>query len=195
MAELSKIEPNTFQTPNTLCDDGVMAALTGNETKCYLAVVRKTLGWHKTKDRISKSLLMQITGLGREAVDSCMDALVEYGLVLRLEENDPKNNHGILWGLQTDDRQIKYGLLNLTAKKNEKEYQKRMGYVRRAGTPPGGQTEGMPGSQRGGMPGGQATQKPLSKATNKNHIKQPGKNLIEELRNAKARANTRASTR
>lgn len=108
----SKIIPNTFQTPNLLTDDGLMALISGNETKCYIVIIRKTFGWRKERDRIAKSQIVTATGLGEDAVDDCMLALVKYGLVLQTAKNNPVVNEGCEWMPQIDDSQIDYaGLL------------------------------------------------------------------------------------
>ncbi len=112
----SKIIPNTFQTPNLLTDEGLLALLTGSETKCYLVVIRKTFGWRKDKDRIAKSQIMAVTGLGENAVDDCMTSLVAFGLVLRTAENNAANE-GVEWAPQMDDSLIDMaGLLDRQAK-------------------------------------------------------------------------------
>lgn len=103
----SRIIPNTFQTPNLLIDDGLMALLSGNEVKCYLVVIRKTFGWRKDRDRIAKSQIAAATGLAETTVDDCMVSLVRFGLVLRTAENNPANA-GVEWSPQMDDRQIDY---------------------------------------------------------------------------------------
>lgn len=105
----SKILPNSFQTPNFFVDE-CMALLTGNEYKCLSFVARKTFGWQKRSDRISKSQIMAATGLGHEAVDKTMSALVQFGLVLRLSENNARNN-GAEWALQTEDARVRFDLL------------------------------------------------------------------------------------
>lgn len=105
----SKILPNSFQTPNFFVDE-CMSLLTGNEYKCLSFVARKTFGWQKRSDRISKSQIMAATGLGHEAVDKTMSALVQFGLVLRLSENNARNN-GAEWALQTEDARVRFDLL------------------------------------------------------------------------------------
>lgn len=105
----SKILPNSFQTPNFFVDE-CMSLLNGNEYKCLSFVARKTFGWQKRSDRISKSQIMAATGLGHEAVDKTMSALVKFGLVLRLSENNSRNN-GAEWALQTDDAGVRFDLL------------------------------------------------------------------------------------
>ena len=107
---MSKIIPNSFQTPNILTDE-FMSLLDGDEVKCYLAVTRKTLGWLKMSDRISKSQLMEMSGLSEGRVTDCMKNLVSFGLVVRKSENNAEN-HGIEWALQMDDSKIMFGLMN-----------------------------------------------------------------------------------
>jgi phage replication O-like protein O len=103
----SKIIPNTFQTPNLLTDDGLMALLSGNEIKCYIVVIRKTFGWRKDRDRIAKSQIVAITGISDTTVDDCMAALVRYGLVVCTAENNAANA-GKEWAPQIDDSLIDY---------------------------------------------------------------------------------------
>ena len=63
-----KIEkPNYTQTPNILFDE-IMRDLNGAELKVILAVIRKTFGWHKKRDRISLTQLEEITGLSRQGI-------------------------------------------------------------------------------------------------------------------------------
>lgn len=159
----SKIIPNTFQCPNALVDDTVMSVLSGNETKCYLVIVRKTFGWHKASDRIAKSQIMEFTGLGENAVDTCMVALVSFGLVLRLAENDPNTNQGVLWGLQVDDSKIDWDALSKRETDIAKKHADRMMRLRARR---GGGVDHQPqvDGQGGGGVDHQGTQKPLSKA-------------------------------
>jgi len=103
----SKIIPNTFQTPNLLTDDGLMALLSGNEVKCYLVVIRKTFGWRKERDRIAKSQITKATGLSEPTVDDCMTSLVKFGLVLCTADNNVANE-GKEWTPQMDDSAIDY---------------------------------------------------------------------------------------
>ena len=99
----SKILPNSYMTPNFFVD-GLMRLLTGNEQKCVDVVCRKTFGWQKRSDRISKSQIVDLTGLSDAAVDECMASLVRYGVVVRVREN--VNNLGVEWSPQTEDALI-----------------------------------------------------------------------------------------
>lgn len=127
----SRIIPNTFQTPNLLIDDGLMALLSGNEVKCYLVVIRKTFGWRKERDRIAKSQIAAATGLAETTVDDCMASLVRFGLVLRTAENNPANE-GVEWAPQMDDRQIDYSGLETRQADAKSKNSKRMEKARMA---------------------------------------------------------------
>lgn len=103
--EKSRITPNTFQTPNILVDE-YMRFLDGDEVKCYLVIVRKTLGWLKRTDKISKSQIADLTGLSDDRVNTCMKNLVAFRLVARLDNGDPLNKLGVEWKLELDDTKV-----------------------------------------------------------------------------------------
>lgn len=72
--------PNHTQTPNDLFD--VHMALMGeSELKVTLAIIRKTLGYHKTKDAISLTQLQKLTGLSRQGASDGTTAAIARGLV------------------------------------------------------------------------------------------------------------------
>lgn len=71
---------NAFQVPNALVDKA-MRHLSGSELKCYLLIVRKTLGWHKKVDRISISQFMEDTGLSNRVVIAACENLTKYKLI------------------------------------------------------------------------------------------------------------------
>lgn len=106
----NKIIPNSFQTPNFYVDE-CMAYLTGNEIKCVLYIARKIFGWQKRSDCIAKSQIIEATGLSAETVDKVMATLVEFGIVLRLAENNASKNNGVEWALQTDSDAIRFDLM------------------------------------------------------------------------------------
>ncbi|UYN89922.1 MAG: replication protein [Anaerolineales bacterium] len=60
-----------------------MADMGEAELKVVLAVTRKTIGWHKTRDRLSFSQLMELTGLSRQGVSDGTAAAVERGVIAR----------------------------------------------------------------------------------------------------------------
>ena len=74
--------PNTFQTPNDLVDEW-LPKLGEAEVKVLLVIFRKTFGWHKPKDGISISQLMEFTGLTRTNAIKAARSLAEKGLIKR----------------------------------------------------------------------------------------------------------------
>lgn len=72
--------PNHTQVPNILLDK-MMLDMSESELKVTLAIVRKTLGWHKKKDQISYSQLEKLTGMGRQAVSTGIEAALKRGLI------------------------------------------------------------------------------------------------------------------
>ena len=90
--------PNSFQIPNALVDE-LMQTISPNALKCYLIIVRKTVGWNKEWDKISTTQLMKLSGIKRketvykaiqelevlEVVESnkTLGKLTEYRLVLK----------------------------------------------------------------------------------------------------------------
>ncbi|MEP7135809.1 MAG: replication protein [Chloroflexota bacterium] len=118
----SKILPNSYQTPNYSVDV-LMRFLSGNEQKCVDVVCRKTFGWQKRTDRISKSQLMELTGLSEYTIYHCMAELVKFRVVVRLAES--VKNLGVLWSLQLDDKKIDLKGLEERASKRSESNQKR----------------------------------------------------------------------
>jgi predicted transcriptional regulator len=106
----SELIPNTYPVPNWIIDRGIWALLVDPERNCYQIVIRKTLGWWKRTDRIAKSVIVELSGLSPATVTKTMKALVEFGLVDRVSENNP-DNEGIEWGYQPDHTKVNVELL------------------------------------------------------------------------------------
>ena len=60
-------QPNFTQVPNVLFD-AITATMNESELRVFLAIVRKTFGWSKERDRISLTQISDMTGLSRAAV-------------------------------------------------------------------------------------------------------------------------------
>lgn len=75
-------KPNYTQTPNTLFDLQIKE-MGEAELKVTLAVIRKTFGWHKEKDKISLSQLIEITGLSRQGVINGVTTAISRGVIQR----------------------------------------------------------------------------------------------------------------
>jgi phage replication O-like protein O len=73
--------PNHTQIPNQFLDV-VMQDLSGSAVKVFLAICRKTIGWHKVSDAISYSQLKALTGLGNSAVSTALMELERAELII-----------------------------------------------------------------------------------------------------------------
>lgn len=73
-------EPNYTQTPNELFDE-CMKKMGEAELRVTLAVIRKTMGYHKDRDAISYSQIMEMTGLSRSSTQDGINKAVEHGFI------------------------------------------------------------------------------------------------------------------
>jgi len=75
--------PNHTQTPNTFFDVSLRQITSLPELKVVLAVIRKTLGWQKERDKISMSQIRDLTGLGQQSVQRGIEQALEHGFIER----------------------------------------------------------------------------------------------------------------
>lgn len=73
-------EPNYTQTPNDFFDVH-MREMGEAELRVTLAVIRKTMGFHKKSDAISWSQIMDMTGLSRTSTQDGIDKAIEHGFI------------------------------------------------------------------------------------------------------------------
>ncbi len=100
------VAPNFFQTPNDLVDHW-LPHLEGVELKVLLVIMRKTFGWHKIRDRISISQLVQLTGSNRTNVCKAIDSLQAKGIILK-ETVGTVGNEETWYELIVDDSNNSY---------------------------------------------------------------------------------------
>lgn len=74
------IAPNYTQTPNELFDEW-LPRLGEIELKVLLLIMRKTFGWHKTREKISISYFSKLTGSCEKHVLKAIRSLIEKGLI------------------------------------------------------------------------------------------------------------------
>jgi len=79
--------PKYTQTPNLFLDEH-LPEMGAAETKVVLAVIRQTFGWHKQKDRLSISQLMELTGLSNRAVIDGTRQAMERGVIDRQKKGN-----------------------------------------------------------------------------------------------------------
>jgi phage replication O-like protein O len=70
-----------------------------SELKVVLAVCRMTVGWHKTKDRLTVTRLMDLTGLSRQAVYDGIELGKERGILIQEETKQD----GYIYSLDIQD--------------------------------------------------------------------------------------------
>ncbi len=162
----SKIIPNSFQKPNWVVDV-VMRYLPGEHYKCLDVVIRKTLGWMKERDRIARTQIVDLVGMNVQTVDKCMKELCAFGLVIKVDGNNAKNQ-GNEYALQMDDRQIDLSGLMAWAGKR-KDVNKRRGGISSYKSWVARSHTGTPVPPYRGSTVAPETQKPLSKANRSSH--------------------------
>lgn len=90
------LPPNHTQVPNLIFDE-FMSKMAGSELKVFLAICRKTIGWHKDTDSISYSQIQKLTGLGRAAVASAIKTLEEVYQIVTVERSQRKTSKYTVW--------------------------------------------------------------------------------------------------
>lgn len=73
--------PNHTQIPNFFIEN--MAQYSGAEVKVFIAICRKTIGWHKVSDRISYSQLKDLTGLSTNGLKKAIAVLVQDDFIIQ----------------------------------------------------------------------------------------------------------------
>lgn len=74
-------QPNYTQIPNVYLDE-IMQTLSGNENLVFLAIMRKTFGWHKEKDSVSYSQIRKATGIkSNTTIQNALIQLEFYGYI------------------------------------------------------------------------------------------------------------------
>lgn len=96
-------KPNYTQIPNILFDVH-MPKMKEAELRVVLAIARATFGWHKQKDKLSLSQLMEKTGLKRAAVVRGIQEGMERGVIAREE-----SGMSFLYSLVIEDKLVSLG--------------------------------------------------------------------------------------
>jgi phage replication O-like protein O len=103
-------QPNTTQIPNVILDYW-MGILPNAELKCLLVISRKTFGWQKQKDKITKRQIGQASGLSNDAVRKAIRELEKRGLILC------KENPGVWGNNDPNTYEVNVIVLNQTEEK------------------------------------------------------------------------------
>jgi len=74
--------PNFTQIPNDFFDT-IMRTLSPTENMVFMAIMRKTFGWQKKRDKISYTQIAEMTGIGSySTIKKALATLEERGLIL-----------------------------------------------------------------------------------------------------------------
>ncbi len=140
----NRIVPNSYQKPN-LYTDKLMRFLTGDEWKTLDYALRRTFGFGRETDRISVSQFMNGnqkldeagqflefgTGLTKTAQIQALNELMRFGILVELAPNN-RMNHGRLWKLQLDEREVRFDLILERHEAQRRQGQKRTAAARQA---------------------------------------------------------------
>lgn len=74
--------PNYTQIPNVIFDYW-MPLLSAAEFKILLVICRKTFGWHRSSESISKNRLCFISGMSKNTVQTAIEGLESRGLLIK----------------------------------------------------------------------------------------------------------------
>ena len=72
-----------------------MSKLSGSAGKVFIAISRKTIGWHKDTDFISYSQIQALTGLGKTSISNAIKELGKMDLITIKRVNGRMNNYSI----------------------------------------------------------------------------------------------------
>ena len=78
--------PNHTQVPNAFLEE-LQKKVNDPAVRCYLAICRKTIGWHKLSGPVAYSQIQTMTGLSKGGVKSGLESLEVAGLIHATRES------------------------------------------------------------------------------------------------------------
>jgi len=110
--------PNHTQVPNYFLDI-YMQVVKGSALKVFLAICRKTIGWHKLTDYISYAQLRQMTGLSAESIKKAIKELEDRKLIITTKSPGRTTCYEILYnGTSLKSREVLSNNLSSTSLKS-----------------------------------------------------------------------------
>jgi phage replication O-like protein O len=92
-------KPNYTQISNDFIKE--MSNYSGEVVKVFLAISRKTIGWHKDCDRISYSQLRDMTGLSINNIRKSLKVLIQENWIVQID-----TKFGYKYDLNIEDREV-----------------------------------------------------------------------------------------
>lgn len=77
---MNKFQANFFQAPNYIIDE-LMNKMSSSAFKCYMVIIRQTVGWQKLSDEISISQFVEKTGNSKNTILKACKELEELNLI------------------------------------------------------------------------------------------------------------------
>lgn len=102
--------------PNFICDEGYLAALTGDAAKCLVCLNRHIDGFHLESKQMAESIVMKITGIkDKRTIRKSMAELAKFGLV-KIKKSKGRSS---VYSLSFDERlPIKLGTCHVPSASN-----------------------------------------------------------------------------
>jgi phage replication O-like protein O len=99
--------PNFTQTPNDLFDHW-LPHLKEIELKVLMVIMRKTFGWHKTRDRISISQFEKLTGSYAKNILGALESLISKGVIYKEVVGEPGKQEAYYELIVSEDSNSSY---------------------------------------------------------------------------------------
>lgn len=99
--------PNYTPIPNVVVDD-LMLDLSDAAFKIYVLLIRKTKGWDKTRDAISLTQFVRLSGKSRPTVIKCLEELISLGLIKKNGETVFGNEYELNLSFSIDGILLKF---------------------------------------------------------------------------------------
>lgn len=97
---MSNFIMNSFQIPNSLVDE-LMAKMSANALRCYLLIIRKTIGWGKYSDKISITQFLKYLGLkDKRTVYNALNELLSLNLIRANKNNGEITEYFLLYEVE-----------------------------------------------------------------------------------------------
>ena len=100
------LSPNHTQVSNEFIEK-YMGVLSGSSVKVFLAICRKTIGWHKDTDAISYSQIKKMSGLGSDhTVKKAIDELVSLYLIGVEKSDGLSSRYTLIYATAADNEEV-----------------------------------------------------------------------------------------
>ncbi|MCQ9206457.1 MAG: replication protein [Omnitrophica bacterium] len=107
--QLDDRKKRTVRIPTEIWEALTKVRISGEEWQCLCLILRKTYGWHKSKDWISNSQFVNATGIKKQSVNRALKKLIAKNIVSKKAYESRQ-----FYGLNEDLRRWKPSAKKLT---------------------------------------------------------------------------------